>query len=185
MGLAGLMLAGAAACAHAQAAAPERKGLDVPQPPPRVVVPPTVDLSVDPPTPPAPTSPAPVAPVKPPSATAVKPPDKPATNAPTTTPPVPEVSTTPLEMTSDVSALETETKALMARASRDLGRVDTASLSADARAQYQRAQGFLKQAESAMREKNLTYARNMAEKAAALASQLPKTRLSDPLPTGS
>ena len=170
------MLAGAAACAHAQAAAPERKGLEVPQPPPRVVVPPSTDLGADPPAPPPPIAPAPVAPAKPTSTPQVKPPDKPATNPPTTTPPVPEVSTPPLEMTSDVSALEQETKALMARATRDLGRVDKGSLSPDALAQYQRAQGFLKQAENAMKEKNMTYARNMAEKAAALASQLPKTK---------
>jgi hypothetical protein len=53
--------------------------------------------------------------------------------------------------------------------------VNARSLSSDARAQYQLALGFVKQAQTALNEKNLTYARNMAEKAAALASQLPKS----------
>jgi len=53
--------------------------------------------------------------------------------------------------------------------------VDSRTLSSDARAQYQLALQFAKEAQTALNEKNLTYARNMAEKAAALASQLPKT----------
>jgi hypothetical protein len=53
--------------------------------------------------------------------------------------------------------------------------VEPRTLSPDARAQYEAAKGFVKQAQTALKEKNYTYARNMAEKAAALASQLPKT----------
>jgi len=60
-------------------------------------------------------------------------------------------------------------------AQKDLLRVDVRTLSADAQAQYHAAQEFVKQAQLALKERNLTYARNMAEKAAALASQLPKT----------
>ncbi len=90
-------------------------------------------------------------------------------------PPPPEASTPPLETTSDVKTLEQQTNTLLANAERDLSRVDAKTLSPDARAQFNAAQGFVKQARTALHEKNLTYARNMAEKAAALASQLPKT----------
>ena len=175
LGLVGLALTGVAACAHVQAAQPAPKSpLDVPAPPPHVVVPPG-----DPaPPPPPPTTPAPEAQSRPSSASApVRPPDKPPASPPATPPPAAEVATPPLEMTSDVSALEQQTRALIASAKRDLAKVEPSSLSSDTRAQYLRAQGFVKQAESAMQEKNLTYARNMAEKAAALASQLPKTKL--------
>jgi hypothetical protein len=141
------------------------------------VVPPSADLG-DPPPPAAPATPAPTAPPRPRDASAppARPPDKPATAAPpTVAPPPPEASTPPLETTSDVKTLEQQTQTLLANARRDLGRVDSKTLSSDARAQYQLALGFVKMAETALKEKNLTYARNMAEKAAALASQLPKT----------
>lgn len=146
--------------------------LDVSPPPPRVVVPPSTDI-VDPPA--APSTPAPIATPPRPDVKPTARPEKPATT--TTAPPTPEVvPAPPIETTADVSSLELQTKTLIANAHRDLDRINKSSLSADARAQYDRAQGFVKQAENAMGEKNLTYARNMAEKAAALASQLPKTR---------
>jgi hypothetical protein len=170
-------LAGVAACAPVQAAAPPPSPLDVPAPPPRVVVPPSADVG-DPPPLPVPATPPPTAPARPRDAAAppVRTPDKPtATTPPTTATPPPEASTPPLETTSDVKTLEDQTNALLANARKDLQRVDLKTLSADARAQYQLAEGFVKQAQTALREKNLTYARNMAEKAAALASQLPKT----------
>jgi hypothetical protein len=172
------MLAGAVACARVQAAAPGPSALDVPAPPPRVVVPPSADVS-DPPPPPAPAAPPPTAPARPRDASPppARTPDKPATAAPTTTapPPPPDTSTPQLETTSDVKTLEQQTQTLLASANKDLGRVDAKTLSADARAQYQLALGFVKQAQTALNERNFTYARNMAEKAAALASQLPKT----------
>jgi hypothetical protein len=141
------------------------------------VVPPSADAA-DPPTPAAPVTPTPTAPARPRDAAAppVRPTDKPAAaTPPTTTSPPPEVSTPPLETTSDVKTLEDQTNALLANARKDLGRVDLKTLSAEAKAQYQLADSFVKQAQTALREKNYTYARNMAEKAAALASQLPKT----------
>jgi hypothetical protein len=171
-------LAGAAACAHVQAAAlPGPNPLDVPAPPPRVVVPPSVDV-VDPPAPPPPATPAPVTPARPHDAVAPvrTPPDKPpVSDPPATVASPPEAQALTLETTSDVTSLENQTKSLLASAQRDLNRVDARALSADAQAQYHAAQGFVKQALTALKEKNLTYARNMAEKAAALAGQLPKT----------
>jgi hypothetical protein len=178
LALIGVALAGAAACAHVQAAAPRPSPLDVPAPPPRVVVPPSADVTD--PEPPAPaTTPAPVAPVHPrDTTTPVRPPEKPPTTPPAAaaTPPADPSTSLPLETTSDTSALESQTNALLANAKRDLQHVDASSLSRETKAQYDRATSFVRQAESALRERNYTYARNMAEKAAALAGQLPKGR---------
>lgn len=150
--------------------------LDVPAPPPRVVVPPSEDVA-DPPAPPPPATPTPVTTARPSNApTPARTPDKPpVTTPPTAVPSPPEASTPTLETTSDVTSLESQTNTLLAGAQKDLNRVDVRALSADAQAQYHAAVGFVKQAQTALREKNLTYARNMAQKAAALASQLPKT----------
>jgi hypothetical protein len=134
--------------------------------------------TADPPTPAAPTAPAPTAPARSRDAATppVRTPDKPpAASPPATPPPPPEASTPPLETTSDVKTLEAQTQTLLDKALRDLSHVELRTLSSDARAQYQLAEGFVKMAQTALREKNLTYARNMAEKAAALASQLPKS----------
>ena len=54
----------------------------------------------------------------------------------------------PLETTSDTTALTEQTTALIANANRDLGRVDFVALSVEAKAQYQRASGFVVQAQS-------------------------------------
>jgi hypothetical protein len=179
-GLAGLLVAlsGLAACTHVQAAQPGPSPLDVPAPPPRVVVPPSAEL-LDPPEPPAAPPVTAAAPAHPPTTPATRQPDKPATATTTTAPPPSDVVTPPppLETTANTKPLEAETSALITSATKDLDRVDFVSLSTDAKAQYTRARSFVKQAEAALREKNVTYAKSMAEKAVALASQLPKTRI--------
>ena len=48
----------------------------------------------------------------------------------------------------------------------------TAVLNADARTQYDTAKRFIRQAEDALRAKNLVFAKSLADKAAALAAQL-------------
>ena len=53
-----------------------------------------------------------------------------------------------------------------------LNRIDYRALNADARTQYDTAKRFVTQAEEALRAKNLVFARNLADKAAALAAQL-------------
>ena len=63
-------------------------------------------------------------------------------------------------------------KELLARASRDLGRVDYRRLSAEGESQYEQAQRFAQQAEQALRERNFVFAATLADKAATLASQL-------------
>jgi hypothetical protein len=68
--------------------------------------------------------------------------------------------------------LERGIRATLTRAQTDLNRIDTARLNADARGQYETAKTFIRQAEQAVRAKNLLFAKNLAEKAAALAVQL-------------
>jgi hypothetical protein len=61
---------------------------------------------------------------------------------------------------------------VIARASADLSRIDYRALNEDARTQYDTAKRFVTQAEDALRTRNLVFARNLADKAAALAAQL-------------
>jgi hypothetical protein len=61
---------------------------------------------------------------------------------------------------------------LIAQAMNDLNRVDYQALNAGARNQYDTAKRFATQAEEALRARNLVFANNLADKAAALAAQL-------------
>ena len=61
---------------------------------------------------------------------------------------------------------------LLGRATRDLARVNTASLGGDGRAQYDTAKRFIIQADDAIKAKNLVFAKSLADKAVALAAQL-------------
>ena len=60
---------------------------------------------------------------------------------------------------------------LLARAQRDLKRVDYAGLNADGKAQYDTARRFVDQAEQALKEQNLVFALTLADKAATLGAQ--------------
>lgn len=61
---------------------------------------------------------------------------------------------------------------LMARATRDLARVNAASLSADGRAQVEAARRFLQQADEALKARNVVFAGKLADKAATMAAVL-------------
>ena len=63
-------------------------------------------------------------------------------------------------------------RASLSRANADLSRIDYRMLNADAKTQYDTAKRFIRQADDAMRTKNLVFAKNLADKAAALAAQL-------------
>jgi uncharacterized protein (DUF885 family) len=63
-------------------------------------------------------------------------------------------------------------RASIAKANADLNRVDYRALNNDARNQYDTAKRFIRQADDAMRAKNLVFAKSVADKAAALAAQL-------------
>jgi hypothetical protein len=60
----------------------------------------------------------------------------------------------------------------MAQALRDLERTDYRLLSADRRTQYDTARRFVQQAEDALKEQNLVFAEQLADKAATLAAAL-------------
>jgi len=61
---------------------------------------------------------------------------------------------------------------LLASASRDLGQVNYARLSADGRVQYEQSKRFSAQAEDALKQRNLVFAATLADKAATLAAEL-------------
>ena len=60
----------------------------------------------------------------------------------------------------------------LARATRDLNRVNYSRLSAEGRAQYEQSRRFSAQAEQALKERNLIFAATLADKAATLAAEL-------------
>jgi hypothetical protein len=151
----------------------------MPDPPPRIVEvhepepPPPISLPEEPArnTPPR-TRPTPAAaaeaprnvepPKTEPPADAAKPADD-AIRPPTT------LQTTPAQQEGEV---ERRIRALLFQAMADLNRINYQTLNPDGRTQYETAKRFVSQAEEAVRAKNLVYASNLADQAAALASQL-------------
>jgi outer membrane biosynthesis protein TonB len=153
--------------------------LDVPPPPPRIVLP--VETQAEaPPTPeaiPVPDEPRrpstsarprPAPPVEAPKI-AEEPPKAPPATAPATAPAATTLQITPAAEQGEV---ERAIRASMAKAGADLNKVDYRALNANARTQYDTAKRFIQQAEDAIRMKNLPFAKNLADKAAALAIQL-------------
>ena len=61
---------------------------------------------------------------------------------------------------------------LMARATRDLSRVNAAALNVDGRAQAEAARRFLQQADEALKARNVVFAGKLADKAATIAAVL-------------
>jgi hypothetical protein len=171
-----VMAAAASGCMRARAnTLPMSPPLDVPSPPPRVVLPVEVEAEAPPsepgpppdeprPTPAAPARPRPTSPVETPRAAEEPPKAAPAAPTATTT-----LQTTPAAKQGEV---ERAIRATMARASSDLNRIDYRALNADARTQYDTAKRFIEQADDAIRMKNLPFAKNLADKAATLAVQL-------------
>jgi hypothetical protein len=166
------------ACFGAQAKTVAVSPLDMPVPPPRDVqvsnpeVPPPLSLPEEPirdtplrprPAPPAADAPRPAEPPKPEAP--VEPP-KPAeeVSRPTTT-----LQTTPTQQEVEV---ERRIRAQLNQAIADLNRINYQALNNDAKTQYDTAKRFITQADEAVREKNLVFATNLAEKAASLAAQL-------------
>jgi hypothetical protein len=113
-------------------------------------------VRVEPPKPEPPKIEPPVEPVKPPP---VEEPLKPPST----------LQTTPATAEGEV---ERAIRASLARATTDLNRIDYRVLNADAKTQYDTAKRFIRQADDAMRAKNLVFAKTVADKAAALAAQL-------------
>jgi outer membrane biosynthesis protein TonB len=157
----------------------ESPRLEMPSPPPRVVetveavAPPPVALVEEPPHQPIP----PPERQAPRSGTARPEPPKPEaplTEAPKTGEEPPRASTLQTTPTVEDVEVERNIRGLLLRANNDLGRVNYRALSADGRTQYDSAIRFIRQAEEALepRTRNLIFARNLADKALALAVQL-------------
>jgi len=174
---------GTAACTKVKAkATPELPPLEMPAPPPR-----DVDTTEPEPMQPIPliAEPAHNAPARPRPAPAREPrAEAPKAETPKTEPapteaapppseephpPAPTLQTTPAAEERD---LERVVRSTMSKANADLSRVDYRTLNSDARTQYDYAKRFIRQAEDAVRAKNLVYAKTVADKAAAIAAQL-------------
>jgi len=184
VGVMALVAVLASGCAKAQAArtTPDGPPLDMPAPPPRDVdatgtdVPAPVPLPQEPPrnAPPRP-RPAPPRETRPEPAKPEPPKPEPAPEPPKPTPaneepkPASTLQTKPAVEEGDV---ERVIRTTLTRATTDLNRVDYRTLNADARTQYDYAKRFVRQAEDALRQKNLVFAKTVADKAAALAAQL-------------
>jgi outer membrane biosynthesis protein TonB len=171
--LAALSLSG---CAHAAAkTTPDMPALEMPAPPPRDVEPSEVEA---PPPVPLATEPARNAPARPRAAAPAPKPEPPKPEPPPIEPPKPAeepskpattLQTTPATAEGEV---ERAIRTSLQRATADLNRVDYRALNADARTQYDTAKRFVRQAEEAIRTKNLVFAKSIAEKAATIAAQL-------------
>ena len=175
------LLAVSAACAHGQARTTvELPPLNMPSPPPRVVeasAPPQLPVVALPDEPrtnvlrpsPAPTSRADAARTAEPTRadqTAAEP-SRPVDDAART--PSTILQTAPVQREGE---MERRVRILIAQAFSDLNHVNYQALNADARNQYDTARRFAAQAEDALRARNLVFASNLADKAAALAAQL-------------
>jgi hypothetical protein len=178
-----LLVLAATGCAKTRAGAlPAGPPLETPLPPPRVVsspiesepivaeVPPIEAPSPrTPPNAPRAAAPRPERTESPPAAAASQPPAPPAA-----APPAAEDPPRTLQTTANATQAEQRIRGLLANATRDLGRIDYRALSVDAQAQYDIAKRFTQQADEAMKGKNIVFAEQLADKAAALAAQLLK-----------
>ena len=161
----------APACTKVQARTPAAEPVDpptlaTPEPPSRLKLP----VSVDPPASAGSTTEKTSAPPnrgKPPVAA---PPAGSSTTPPPATPPEP-VTSPVIQAGPDV---EQKARERLRQAQNDLKRVQRASLSLDAREQYDSAQRFVRMTDDALRAKNFVYAQYCADKAATLASLLVK-----------
>lgn len=156
----------AAGCAavHARAIGP---ALDTPAPPPRVV--PVATPPID--SQPIVASP-PVGEVHARPPAAIPQPPAPAPPVAIERPPAPNPEPPLTLRTTDLAAAEQRTRAALASATRDLGRIDVRALGPDARAQYDIARRFIAQATDALKGKNVEFAQQLADKAATMAALL-------------
>ncbi len=182
LALAALLALTATACSHAHAkTTPNNPTLDVPLPPPHDVEP--IDAEAPPPVPlpqePARNTPARPRPAPPREQPHVEParPEPPKPEPPPVEPPKPEEAPRPpttlqtMPTTAEGEA-ERTIRATLQRATGDLSHVDYRALNADARNQYETAKRIMRLADDAIKAKNLVFAKNLADKAAALAAQL-------------
>ena len=156
-------------CVHAQAktVGPDPV-LTTPDPPARVLIPVPPESLLPPPTPTPEPTPTPVAgrpavPVRP-------------TPTPTTTPvPTPTpIENPPVLQTANMGALEVQARERLDRAEKDFAKLKRDSLGPDARDNYDVAARYIRQAHQALNDKNFTFAKTCADKAAIIAGLLIK-----------
>jgi hypothetical protein len=145
--------------------------LNVPEPPGRYVLPRTEQRTL----------PAPIEEPQPSSSAAVptKPPvrspnPRPAAPPPAEPPPVPTPTPAILLTSANTAEFEKRVRDQLDRARNDLNQVNRDALGTDAKAHFDAARGFIRQAEEALKVKNLIYAGFLADKAATLAALLRK-----------
>jgi hypothetical protein len=177
VGVASLVVTGTG-CAKARAqTVPDGPPLAMPDPPSRVFAPVEEEPLVSSPV--APDAPATSAP----RVTVTRPPVRRPTPAeaekPEPTPPAPApapVAEAPRELRAASSPADPEAERrigdLIARAARDLNRVDYRRLTLGGKEQYDQAKSFSEEAEKALKERNFVYAQTAAEKSAKLATEL-------------
>lgn len=170
-----LWLAVTPACRRPQVVTiPPLPDLEVPPPPPRNVEPPDAQV------------PQPVTLVDAPARTVERPrvtppPPREAKPEPRPEPvveprpsedsrPATTLQTTPTDRD---AAFEKRIRGFLHAANADLNRVDYRKLEPEVQMQYDTVKSFVRQAEEALKSKNLVFAETMAEKAATLANQLP------------
>jgi hypothetical protein len=169
--LVAVLVTSAAACRKVQAktpaAPPPVVALDIPTPPARVTIP--VELpDVEPPPNAQPPAASPSRPRADNSA-APRPAPPPAPAPAPTEGPAPVLQTT-----TDTGGQERKTQSLIDEAAHKLENVKYRDISPQAKAQYDSAVSFIKNARVALRNKNYMYAEQLAMKAAAVARELVK-----------
>jgi len=174
--LAASALAGSA-CATARAdTVPAGPPLVMPPPPERVLAPvEEPELATSEPATGAPQTGAAAPPSRPAPRPAAEAPPPAAPPAAAEQPPPPEpAQTRELRAVPSVNAATAERaiRETLARASRDIGRVDYGRLSSAGRSQYDQSKRFGEQAEQALVERNYVFAATLADKAATLAAGL-------------
>jgi hypothetical protein len=165
----------ASGCAKAQAtAAPTMPALAPPDSPTRIVA----EYEPDPPLPAEPvaagTVTPPSRPTRPPRRDAPRPdplPDESQGPPPAAVAPTPPQALA-LQTPAAASKADLSIRELLARASRDLSRLDYRTLDADRRMQFDTARGFMEQADDALKARNLPFAGKLADKAATMAAAL-------------
>lgn len=175
----GICAMAAGGCTRAQAkTVPDGPPLDVPAPPARVIA------AAEEPIATAPAEPLEPAPA--PTSTTRRPVRRPANPEPAqkqeatppaeaplpqNTPPEPAI-TAPAPTLRAPGSAEKPIRDLVARAQRDLSRVDYAKLTEPGKTQYEQSKRFAEQAEQALKDQNFGYAQTLADKAATLAAEL-------------
>ena|SRR5688572_4338122 len=145
--------------------------LDVPEPPARYVLPRTEQRTLPPPIEePQPSASAPVTtkpPVRNPNPRPTPPPAEPPPPVPTPTPAI-------LLTSANTAEFEKRVRDQLDKARSNLNQVSRDALGTDAKAHFDAATGFIRQAEAALKVKNLIYAASLADKAATMAALLRK-----------